>query len=211
MTIEKIYDRYKIPYNLRSHMYRVAGVGKVVCDHVNSINLNCERIVKTLLLHDMGNILKFDLDNPLILEGQDKNQVDILKNVQQSFRGKYGDNCDDATIAILHEISVDSEIIALVKESHDTHIAQFMNHGHWEQKICYYSDMRVGPFGVLSLAQRFEDLKKRYPHSVKKIDRNYIQCCHIEELLQEVTTIDIVSIDEKQIEQEFTYLKQVSI
>ena len=32
----------------------------------------------------------------------------------------------------------------------------------FEQKICEYADLRVGPFGVLSLADRIADIHKRY-------------------------------------------------
>ena len=32
----------------------------------------------------------------------------------------------------------------------------------WELKIAAYSDQRIGPFGVLSLQERFKELKERY-------------------------------------------------
>ena len=35
MTILEIYEKYKIMPQLRTHMLRVAAVGKIVCDAVN--------------------------------------------------------------------------------------------------------------------------------------------------------------------------------
>lgn len=32
----------------------------------------------------------------------------------------------------------------------------------WEKMVCLYADMRVGPEGVLSLQERFSDLRVRY-------------------------------------------------
>ena len=69
MTILEIYEKYKIMPQLRTHMLRVAAVGKIVCDAVNEKVkqnrgefVNTKNVVTACLLHDMGNIIKFDLN-----------------------------------------------------------------------------------------------------------------------------------------------------
>jgi len=60
MQILKIYEKYKILPALQQHMFRVASVAKMIAEHmVIDVDIDC--ITKAALLHDMGNILKFNL------------------------------------------------------------------------------------------------------------------------------------------------------
>jgi len=45
---------------LDEHQLTVAAVADFICAHFNG-NINRNNIVKACLLHDMGNIIKFDL------------------------------------------------------------------------------------------------------------------------------------------------------
>ena len=68
VTIQEIYTHYQIMPVLQQHMLRVAGVTDLICqlagDKVDSHN-----VVIAALLHDSGNIIKFDLQRfPHFLE-----------------------------------------------------------------------------------------------------------------------------------------------
>ena len=88
MTISQIYNKYSIPINLKKHMLRVAAVGKIICDNTKDIKINKNLIIKTLLLHDIGNILKFDFSKTNLLDPQDKKRVKQLRKTQQLFLEK---------------------------------------------------------------------------------------------------------------------------
>ena len=56
-------------------MYRVAALGSLICDRLISQKVDNDLILKTLLLHDMGNILKFDFERLDLFEENDKKNV----------------------------------------------------------------------------------------------------------------------------------------
>ncbi|USN54769.1 MAG: HD domain-containing protein [Candidatus Peribacteria bacterium] len=60
-SIQDIYTQYQIPPSLQEHMLRVAAVAEQICLH-SSQEIDHATIVTAALLHDMGNIIKFNLD-----------------------------------------------------------------------------------------------------------------------------------------------------
>ena len=81
MHILRIYKKYFIPLNLQKHMLKTAGVGKIICDSSN-LKLNKTVIVTTLLLHDMGNILKFDVENTGFFDRIELGKIESYKNIR---------------------------------------------------------------------------------------------------------------------------------
>ena len=74
MKIKDIYSKYNIPPNLQLHMFRVAAFADILCDNHKKVDFDKEIIIKSCLLHDLGNIIKFDFDNfPELLGAEEKN------------------------------------------------------------------------------------------------------------------------------------------
>jgi hypothetical protein len=70
MKILDIYKDYQIPDNLQLHQLRVAGVAKLTFDNWLSEKPDINLITSVCLLHDMGNIIKFDFEKfPQLVEG----------------------------------------------------------------------------------------------------------------------------------------------
>jgi len=61
MTIQQIYDHYDIMPSLQLHMLRVTAVAAMIVESFNQ-PLDKNNIIKACLLHDMGNIVKFDFN-----------------------------------------------------------------------------------------------------------------------------------------------------
>lgn len=158
MTITEIYKKYEIPPNLADHQLTVASVANVICEHTNKGNLH--RIVLACLLHDMGNIIKFNLDKSI--PGADIDDIEYWKEVQQRFVEKYGNDEHAATLAIVRDIGVDDGVIELIDAVGFRHSIDTLNSGDVSKMIAGYSDMRVAPHGVVSLEERLSDLTKRY-------------------------------------------------
>lgn len=159
MKISDIYTNYTIMPSLQLHMYRVASVAQIICDSIKK-EVNREHIISACLLHDMGNILKFNLDLfPDFLEPEGKQ---YWQKVTDNYEAKYGTDEHKATLMIARELGVDERIIRLIdvfqfsqaKENYESHDLNIM--------VSAYADMRVEPKSVVSLEQRLEDGKKRF-------------------------------------------------
>lgn len=159
MTIQEVYEQYKIMPSLQQHMYRVSSVAAEICDHI-SIPVDRNAVITATLLHDMGNILKFNLDLfPEFLKPEGK---DYWKNVQDEYRAKYGEDEHIATVAIAKELEVKQNVINLIDSILFSHARANSESTDFDCKIAAYSDMRVEPMGIVSLADRLADGNKRF-------------------------------------------------
>ncbi|MEK7588450.1 MAG: HD domain-containing protein [Patescibacteria group bacterium] len=158
-NIREIYEEYKLMKTLQLHMLRVAAVASMICDSFDE-PIDKEKIVKVCLLHDMGNIIKFQLD--YFPELNKPEGLEYWQNVQKEFIEKYGDNEHDATIQIIRELGVSEDIAELADQNHFHLLCEHAAGDNMFVKIMHYADMRVGPFGVLSYEERMEEAKKRY-------------------------------------------------
>ena len=61
IPILKIYEKYGTPSNLQEHMLRAAALSNIICNSWKGPQINRERIVTVMLLHDMGNVVKMNL------------------------------------------------------------------------------------------------------------------------------------------------------
>lgn len=189
MTIAQIYKKYHIAPNLQEHMLRVAAIAVLIADHWTEATLNRDLLATSLLLHDIGNIVKFNFDQfPELLETEEKN-VAKWKKTQQEFIKKYGKDAHKATLKILKELKIkDKRVIQIISilGPHGAH--QAADAFDWHLKVAYYADARIAPRGLVSLEERFDDLMERYAHrpewQPKATDERYRVCQEIENRLQ---------------------------
>jgi HD superfamily phosphodiesterase len=109
--ITDIYAEYKIMPNLQMHQFRVAAVAFQICDSLD-IKIDKESILKTCLLHDMGNIIKFNLS--YFPEWNNPEGIEYWQKIKDDYITKYGNNEHHATIKITKDIGVDSYILELI-------------------------------------------------------------------------------------------------
>jgi 5'-deoxynucleotidase YfbR-like HD superfamily hydrolase len=166
-----IYRDYKIMPALAAHQFRVAGVACAIMEAfgvaATATPFYKDEVIAACLLHDMGNILKFDLASlPEFLEPEG---LAYWEGVKAEFAAKYGSDEHAATLAIAKEIGVSArtwEYIDAVGFPKATEVAQ---DNSLEKKICCYADQRVTPYGVVSLAERFEEASRRYAGRAHRI------------------------------------------
>lgn len=158
-TISDIYVEQHIIRNLQEHQLRVAAVAKQICD-AQPVPVKIDVVVRACLLHDMANILKFDFTSfPEFFEPEGK---EYWQKIQQDVQKTYGSQEHAATLQIAREVGVDQTVIDLMDGVGFSHISATLHSQSMERKICCYADMRVGPWGVISVADRLADGKKRY-------------------------------------------------
>jgi len=163
ISISDTYKKYKIPSNLQEHMLRVAAVASMICDNFSE-TLPKEEIVTACLLHDMGNIVKFKMNVfPEVFETEG---LEYWQKVKDEYTNKYGTNDHIASIEIAKELRVSERILKLVDAPSFIGAPHNASGDDFGMKIVDYSDVRVYPFGVVSIEERFLDLKKRYVQHV---------------------------------------------
>ncbi|HSW89432.1 MAG TPA: hypothetical protein VLH19_01005 [Patescibacteria group bacterium] len=202
MTTSRIYERYTIPPNLIRHQLEVTAVGRWVCDHWVGQDINEELITQALLLHDMGNIIKFK--RPFL--GELEKDHTHWENVQEEFIATYGNDVHTATDAIVNELGL-PEVFDLLQQME----AVWKDPEHeqsWDAKICEYADCCVTPEGIVGFEIRIADLKNRYDmtdtsqhvilatKNAREVEENYKGDLLQEDwqpLLSRLSTFDLIS------------------
>ncbi len=212
MRISNIYKKFQIPPNLQLHMIRVASLALLIADSWKGGKLDLEVIVASCLLHDLGNILKFDFDNfPELLGGEQKN-IEYWRKVKKDMQKKYGFDEDIATRKMIRKLSINDKVKFIVENWGFKNFKRIYESNNLEWKICVYSDHRISPNGIVSLEENLREKRKRYSlnkknashlskdfemllQSAQKIEEfianNWIQNLH------KITNSDLAKLSEK--------------
>jgi HD domain len=151
--------------NLQEHQLRVAAVAQLVCDSIEGFT-ETKDVVAACLLHDMGNIIKFDLT--YFPEFVQPEGLEHWQKVKDEFVLKYGDDEHIATEHIAREVMASKSTLDFVDNVGFRKLPITEAGTSLGQKICAYADMRVGPKGVLSIEKRTTDLRVRYEGRVRQ-------------------------------------------
>jgi hypothetical protein len=172
-SINQIYDRLNIIGSLRMHMFRVAAIGESIADHWTTSNhpINRSDIIAALLLHDLGNIVKFNFDEPKFWSDTRAEEVEYWKGIKRDTVERYGTQSDKAvTLAMAREVGAGERIMHLLSNMGFGNVAGVIASDDFDLKICLYADQRVGPSGVMPIIERFRDLRQRYGRGDNWID-----------------------------------------
>ena len=160
-----IYRSYRVPENLQLHMLKVASVGKWITENWQGQPIDKEDIITTLLIHDIGNLVKGIDDSFSNLFPQGYKYLPYWKAVQGWVKERYGATDIQATLKIAKEIGVSDRILFLLEKKQFANNENTFNSDDIELKICAYADQRVSPYGVVSLISRLEEAVRRYKDS----------------------------------------------
>jgi HD domain len=165
MNILEIYKKYQIMPQLGEHQLRVASVADFICEHITLTPALSQRerenVVLACLLHDMGNILKFDLTKSHSLLNLEID-VEFWQRVKEEYKKKYGNDEHQAALKMAAELGAGARVFELIDCIGFNNGKANAETEDFGKKICAYSDMRVGPKGIISLEDRMADLRVRY-------------------------------------------------
>ena len=165
--ITDIYEQYKIMSHLQMHQLKVAAVAKQIIDALPVV-VDTNAVLTACLLHDMGNVIKFNLVHTKEIFGFSDEEIQEIAHIQKEFIEKYGDDEHVVIIEIAKEIGVSKKIITLISQHQFITICIDKDGKNLEQKILHYADLRVGPLGILSYQERMDDAGRRYRNHPKK-------------------------------------------
>lgn len=209
VNIDQIYHRYQIPPNLIWHMTVAAAIGQVISaswlptatpDHNSPAN-HQDLIVNYLLIHDLGNIIKFNFASQLsqqtfVIHSQQFH----WQQVQQTYQAKYGFEAEAANLAIAKELAAPPIMLDMCGQHSFTAIDQLIADQDWPMLICLYADLRVAPSGLTSLADRLADLQNRYQNrdqswtSTSTVNARSALCGKLESLLNTHTQLNLLNL-----------------
>lgn len=156
---------------LAIHQMRVAGVAMQICETLD-IEVDKESIVKACLLHDMGNIIKSQLDK--FPNWNEPEGTEYWQRVKNDYILKYGNDEHVASMEIAKELGSSSYVLDLIDCIDSVSIDKIATDNDFCKKICMYSDGRVTPHGVVSAEERIREAKERYkdhPHAFNEEGR----------------------------------------
>ncbi len=164
MNIFDIYEKYQNMPQQAEHHFKVAAVAGIILDNLTPAFSQPEKeeIITACLLHDLGNIVKFDFRYSLFPEIVAEKGLAFWEKVKESIKIKYGFTSHAATHSMLMELGVGERILELVDAVGFDEAKDNAESQDFGKKICAYSDMRVLPRGVGSLEERIVDLRIRY-------------------------------------------------
>lgn len=219
-NIEQIYKDYQIPQNLQQHMIFTASLGKIICQNWSGKKIDQDLVVTSLLLHDMGNIVKFNLQPDAPNFFIDQNKIDYWRKIQQEFRKKYGLRADEANLKIIDEIRPYPKIREVMEEHYFEFLPKLLKRKNdWESKIVFYCDLRFNPRGICSIEDRVEDLRNRYvgrddTWADQAIYQSRMEnCLQLETQLDQQTSIQLRKISQSKIDQlvEKLYVTKIKV
>lgn len=177
LSILRIYQQYSIPLNLAQHMLQAAALGNLILDSWQGSGLDRQLLISTLLVHDIGNLVKFDLNSsptitfqhtddvvkiPQLLQLRTIDDSDYWLRKQKEMRDKYSSHADQANRLIVKELGLDPRINRLLEHHSLQELTTLLHNDNWQKKIVLYADMRVAPSGLTNLTARIKDLRRRY-------------------------------------------------
>lgn len=202
MRILELYNKYEIMPQLVRHQLSVAGITKIITDQWSEKEI-ARKSVLASLLHDMGNIVKFDLSDEAQAKFQtqkDTPNIDLVywRKVQEKYRAKYGQDAHEATIGILKAESLNEYAEYMIEEAnlyHSSPTRAMLSAASYPAVMVLYADLRVTPRGVVSLDERIDDLQRRYGDFRPESKWG----ATLEGYVQESSKLNISTIDDEQV------------
>lgn len=198
MKIQEIYRKFNLPPNLQEHMLRVCGVVRFIEQHwVGEDQVDWQLAQQAALLHDLGNIVKFHLDETPEFLGKEQSRLEYWKNVQQEIIREYGSDDHAATKKMLTEIGASEDLVAIILSKTFGNVLLTKKSDNWPLKIMFYGDMRALPLRIGTLAERMEDTRQRMPHYTSRPDFEDLvaACLDIEKQIEKNLDVPVSAIN----------------
>ena len=200
MTVQEIYTKLQNPLNLQEHMLSVAKVAMFIYDHWNGDSLDKDLLLQTTLLHDVGNIVKFDMQKYPEYMGEEQSRIDYWMKVQKEIIDKYGADDHSVTEKMLSEFKIDPIVINNILSKSYSNTIGIVKSDNWILKILLYADLRVSPTGVISLRKRLDEVRERLEKYKDRTDL-YEAAIEVENQIQQNISCNVSEITDKRIAQ----------
>lgn len=214
MIIADIYKKFSVPPNLQEHMQKVYGVVAFIEQHwTGKEKIDWNLVKRAALLHDIGNIVRFDFDKHPEFLKEEQSRVDYWRDVQRGMVEKYGKDDHQATKKMLREVGGDEKLIKIIWEMRFGESVAINGSNSWPLKIILYADLRVLPQGIGTLEERLADIRQRLPKYASRPDFEYIvgACREIEKQAQKRVNVSLEQINKESLRMDSQSLLETEI
>lgn len=160
MKVSEIYEKFNIPQNLRTHMLRAAAISKIIFDNWTGGKVDRSATTMACAMHDIAKPVSFDLSIQAEY-GTSEEEIVNLGKLQNLIKSKYGTDEHKAAAEMCRDIGVNSKSVEIIKNLEWPFLPRLFKENNIEALVAIYSDMRIGPNGILSLSARVDNLQKR--------------------------------------------------
>lgn len=212
MKISEIYKKFGVSPNLQEHMERVFGVVSLIEKHWKDDEIvDWELTKKMALVHDIGNVVKFDFINHPEFLGDEQKNIEHWKKVQSDIIAKYGSDDNEATKRMLTELGIDSKVVEDVYNKRFINSVYTSRSDNMSLKILYYGDLRALPLGIGTLEERIDEIRKRYANYASRSDFEDLAtaCRKIEREIQGKVDFSVNEINNESVNQELANNRQI--
>jgi hypothetical protein len=200
VTIQEIYEKYSTPANLREHMLRVASLSKIILENWTGELPNSKAVIIACALHDIAKPVNFDIEKQIEF-GVSPTDIYSLENLQHFIKKTYGTNEHAASIGMAGDVGADKETLGILRNIEWSLIPDITRRDHFGALISIYCDMRIGPFGILSITERLKNLEERRESEDWEI---YFKLGEeLEQKIKENTSIDLQSLTDRDLSNGF--------
>lgn len=213
MTIGEVYQKFGIPPNLQEHMLRVWAVVDFLEKHWLGEKVDWEMTKKAALLHDLGNMVKFDFDKHPEFLGEEQKNIDFWRKAKEDLVAKYGADDHEATRKMLQDIGIDELLTETILSKSFGRSVATVESDNWPLKILYYADLLTLPSGIGTLEDRMADVRNRMPKYTQRPDFEDLvaACRQIESQIQANLTVPVSEITNETIKIDWEVLKRTEV
>jgi 5'-deoxynucleotidase YfbR-like HD superfamily hydrolase len=208
MQVNEVYRDYQTPKNLQEHMLRVAALASIILENWKGSNIDKDNIIKACIIHDIAKPMNFDLAKQAQF-GMSEEDIEKLRQLQITIKTNFGDDEHRATIGIAKTIGCNANIIKYLDNLEWKYIPKLLEINDNNSLLPIYCDMRIGTKGILTLAERLEDLKNRT--NSDEYEANVMNGNELEQLLFKNVNKDLNTITDENINQLFAKLININL
>lgn len=190
-------------------MLRVCSIVTFIEKHWVGTKVDWDLTKKLALVHDLGNLVRFDLEKHSELLGEEQANIEYWKEKKEEMKVRYGSDDHEATFKMLTEIGISNEAIEAIGGKSFFNSGVIKDSPSWPLKLLFYADLRTLPFGIGTLRERADELVARRPDLVGRPDfKNLVDSCFdIEIQIQNNLNCPVSEISDDTVKIEDSFLK----
>ncbi len=200
MTFNDFCIEYTILPNLKKHLLDVAAITYLISNNWigNETPFLTPEAIKAALLHDVGNMAKSKTSSVSEYLHVSPEELKIWQAKLEQFHQKYGTDDHKVTDMLLNKLNVDTKIREAIQKKSFGNIITNYKGEDWLVKLISYADLRINPEGIVSVQERLDYIKDRYPKYSERVDFNEMckAALNLEKKIQHLTSLDLNSINE---------------
>lgn len=160
-----IYDVLGLPRGLRLHHARTVALLQLISRSTDGTTAEAAREAELAMsVHDVGNLVKMPESDQLALRmlQESEESLERWRLATRVARARYGSDDHIATQTMLSELGIRDDLRKLVARKSSKNLPSVISRKIGVELLALYADMRVGPFGVVTIEERHHEASARY-------------------------------------------------